>query len=201
VNVRFVDELDVGFGWLDDGPLRRAGHALAAAGRVWVFDPVAGDDVEERIRSLGEPAAVVQLLDRHDRDAARLAARLDVPHEIVPTALRGSPFQILVVTRSRFWREVAVWWPERRVLVCADAVGTIPHYFRAGKEPIGVHPLLRLRPPRMLMGLDPLHVLVGHGEGVHGEGTARALDDAIAHARRRIPRWVVGLPKLRRTSG
>ena len=105
-----MDELDFGFGWADDSPLRRAGHALA------------------------------------------------------------------------------------------DAVGTIPHYFRAGDEPLGVHPLLRLRPPRTLMGLEPLHVLVGHGDGVHGEGTGRALDDAIAHARRRIPRWVLGLPKLRRTS-
>jgi hypothetical protein len=200
VRVTFVDELEDGFGWVDDSLLRRAGHALAHAGRVWVFDPIAGDGVEDRIRSLGEPAAVVQLLDRHDRDAARLAAQLGVRHEIVPTELPSAPFRLLVVARSRFWREVALWWPERRVLVCADAVGTIPHYFRAGDEPLGVHPLLRLRPPRRLMGLEPLHVLVGHGDGVHGEGTGRALDDAIAHARRRIPRWVLGLPKLRRTS-
>jgi hypothetical protein len=197
LSVTFVDELDGGFGWIDDSPLRRAGHALADAGRVWVFDPIAGDGVEERIRSLGEPGAVVQLLDRHDRDAAHLAARLGVPHEIVPAELPGTPFRLLVVARSRFWREVALWWPERRVLVCADAVGTVPHYFRAGNELLGVHPLLRLRPPRTLMGLEPLHVLVGHGEGVHGEGTGAALDDAIAHARRRIPRWLAGLPRLR----
>jgi len=201
MRITFVDELDCGFGWIDDSPLGRAGHALAAAGRVWVFDPIAGDGVEERIRSLGEPAAVVQLLDRHDRDAARLAARLGVPHEIVPSALPVTPFRLLAVARSRFWREVALWWPERRILVCADAVGTVPHYYRAGDEPLGVHPFLRLRPPRRLVGLEPLHVLVGHGEGVHGEGAGAAVDDAIANARRRIPRWLVGLPRLRATRG
>src|SRR5918999_6028842 len=125
LNVDFVDELDGVIGWIDESRLRRASHALAAAGRVWVFDPIAGDGVEERIRSLGEPAAVVQLLDRHDRDAAPLARRLGVPHEVVPTELPDSPFHLLRVTRSRFWSEAALWWPERRILVCADAVGTI----------------------------------------------------------------------------
>lgn len=199
MSISFVDELDGVFGWIDESPLRRASHALAAAGRVWVIDPIAGDGVEERIRSLGEPTAVVQLLDRHDRDTASLASRLAVPHEIVPAELPDAPFRLLPVVRSRFWREVALWWPERRILVCADAVGTIPDYFRAGDEPLGVHPFLRLRPPRVLQGLEPLHVLVGHGEGVHGEGTGRALDQAIANARRRIPRWVVGLPRLLRS--
>jgi hypothetical protein len=165
---------------------------------VWVVDPVAGDAVDARIRSLGEPAAVVQLLDRHDRDAAALAGRLGVPHEVVPEELPDAPFRLVPLVRARFWRESALWWPERRILVCGDALGTIPHYFRVGGEPIGVHPLLRLRPPRALCGLDPLHVLVGHGEGVHGDGTGAAVDDAIANARRRIPRWLVGLPRLRR---
>jgi hypothetical protein len=197
--MNLVDELDGVFGWIDDSRLRRASHALAAGGRVWVFDPIAGDGIEERIRSLGEPAAVVQLLDRHDRDAAPLAQRLGVPLEIVPEALPGTPFRLLPIVRSRFWREVALWWPERRILVCADALGTIQHYFRAGDERLGVHPFLRLRPPRVLSGLDPLHVLVGHGEGVHGEDTGRALDEAIAAARRRIPRWLVGLPRLLRS--
>ena len=196
MNVDFVDELDGVIGWIDESRLRRASHALAAAGRVWVFDPIAGDGVEERIRSLGEPAAVVQLLDRHDRDAASLAQRLGVPLEIVPKELPDSPFRLLPVVRSRFWREATLWWPERRILVCGDALGTIPHYFCAGGERIGVHPLLRLRPPRMLGGLDPLHVLVGHGEGVHGEPASGAVDDAIANARRRVPRWLVGLPRL-----
>jgi hypothetical protein len=196
VTTTFVDELDGIVGWIDDSRLRRASHALAVAGRVWVLDPIASDGVDERIRSLGEPAAVVQLLDRHDRDSSSLAQRLGVPLELVPRELPGTPFRLLPIVRSRFWREVALWWPERRILVCADAIGTVPDYFRAGDERLGVHPFLRLRPPRVLGGLEPLHVLVGHGEGVHGEEAGRALDDAIAHARRRIPRWLVGLPRL-----
>ena len=54
----------------------------------------------------------------------------------------------------RVWREVALWWAERRLLLVADALGTIS-FFRAGDEPAGLHPLLRLRPPRSLRGLEP----------------------------------------------
>jgi hypothetical protein len=188
----FVDELDGAFGWIADERLRRASHALAVDGRIWLIDPLDASGVEERIRDLGEPAGVIQLLDRHDRDSAELASRLGVPLHVVPRSLPEAPFSFLPVSSWRFWREVALWWPERRILVCADALGTIP-YFRAGAEPIGVHPFLRPFPPRALRGLAPLHVLVGHGRGRHGEGAAAEVDDAIAHARRRIPRWLAGL--------
>ena len=52
--------------------------------------------------------------------------------------------------RRKRWQEVALWWPERRVLVTADALGTVAHYFTLGGERLGVHPLLRLTPPRQL---------------------------------------------------
>ena len=52
-------------------------------------------------------------------------------------------------------------------------------YFRARDEPLGVHPFLRLYQPRglrdMAKCLAPGHVLVGHGEGIHGEGAAAVL--------------------------
>ncbi len=198
MSLRFVDELDGVVGWLEPRGLRRTAHALAADGRVWVIDPFDGDGVEERIRALGEPAGVIQLLDRHNRDTAELAERLGVPLHVVPSDVPSSPFRFVPVLRWRYWREVALWWPERRILVSADALGTVPHYFRVGDEPVGIHPFLRLFPPRGLRGLDPLHVLVGHGEGAHEEYVARELDEAIRCARRRIPRWLVGLPKLRR---
>ena len=140
---------------------------------------------------------MIQLLDRHDRDSAALASRLGVPLHVVPESLPGTPFSVIPVSSWRFWREVALWWPERRVLVCADALGTIP-YFRAGAEPIGVHPFLRLFPPRSLRGLAPLHVLVGHGAGRHGESAAAEVDDALTQARRRIPRWLAGLRRALR---
>ena len=166
-------------------------------GRVWIVDPIDGDDVDERIVALGEPAAVIQLLDRHDRDAAAFAARYAVPHLVVPASLPGTPFETRRVAGSRWWREVALWWRERRVLVCADALGTVG-YFRVGAEPIGVHPFLRLRPPRSLAGLAPAHVLVGHGEGLHGREAAAAVEDALRNARRRLPRWFAQLPRLLR---
>lgn len=190
---RFCDELeDGGFGWNEEARMRRTGHALVADGRVWLLDPFEADGIEERVRALGEPAGVIQLLDRHGRDCAAIASRLGVPHHVAPRAVADAPFVFLPVLSWRYWREVALWWPERRVLACADALGTIP-FFRAGAEPIGVHPFLRLLPPRGLAGLDPLHVLVGHGAGRHGEHAAAEVDDAIRRARRRIPRWLAGI--------
>lgn len=196
-SIRFVDEMDGGFGWIEEKRIRRASHALASEGRVWIVDPIDGAGVDERIAALGKPAAVIQLLDRHDRDAAAFAARYAVPHLVVPDSLPGTPFETRPVAGSRWWREVALWWPERRVLVCADALGTLP-YFRVGGEPIGVHPFLRLRPPRALAGLAVEHVLVGHGVGLHGAEAATAVDDALRHARRRLPRWLTQLPRLLR---
>ena len=192
MSVRFVDELDGVIGWIEAARLCRTAHALAVDGRVWIMDPIEGEGVDERIGALGEPAGVIQLLDRHERDCEAFAGRFGVPLHVVPKTLPGSPFELRPVVRLRVWREVALWWPERRILVCADALGTVP-FFRAGDEPIGVHPLLRLLPPRSLRGLDVRHALVGHGEGV-ADGVA--VERALATARGRIPRWLTGLRRL-----
>jgi len=185
--MRFCDERDYGFGWfVDDERMRRTSHALVAGGGVWLVDPVAWPEAEERARVLGEPRGVLQLLDRHNRDCAAVAARFGVAHHVVPTArIDGAPFEFPTVARSRFWREVGLWWPERRVLVCADAVGTIA-FFCAPGERLGVHPFLRLRPPRALRRVYPDHVLTGHGAGVH-EDAAAALHEALRTSRRRLP--------------
>jgi hypothetical protein len=191
--LRFCDEEESGFGWFDDDePMRRASHALAADG-VWLVDPIAWPEAEQRALALGEPRGVLQLLDRHNRDCAAVARRLGVPHHVVPRMLPETPFELRPVVRLRWWREVAVWWPERRLLLVADALGTIP-FFRAGAEPAGLHPVLRLRPPRSLRGLEPDHLLVGHGEGIHHQPAA--LGSALRTGRRRIPRWLLGLPRV-----
>jgi hypothetical protein len=111
---------------------------------VWLTDPVDGPGLDERVRELGEPAGVVQLLDRHSRDCAAIAARLGVRLHVVE-APDGIEARQIVYTR--FWKEIALWLPEERVLVCADALGSLG-YFRARNEPFGVHPLLRLFPPK-----------------------------------------------------
>ena len=197
MDVHFCDELEFGFGWIAGEPpvLERASHALSAAGKVWIFDPVEVDAAVERIQAFGEPAAVVQLLDRHSRDCAALASRLGVPHHEVPfDAVPDAPFEVIPVVRKPGWREITAWWPGEHVLVCGDALGTTS-YFRSPGERLAVHPLLRLVPPRQLSDLAPRHVLVGHGEGVHGEEAEEALREALASSRRGIPRWLAGLVK------
>jgi hypothetical protein len=171
-------------------------HALLAGGGVWVVDPTDGDGVEERISELGEPAGVIQLLDRHNRACAGFAQRLGVPHHVVPFGDVG-PFEAIPVVRRKRWQEAALWWPELRVLVCADALGTVPHSFTLGGERLGVHPILRLTPPRQLGRLEPEHVLCGHGAGVHDRAT-EAVQDALAGSRRRLPRLLLELPALLR---
>jgi hypothetical protein len=185
--VRFCDEEAFGFGWLDDAdPLRRTSHALVVDGAVWLVDPISWDDAEARALDLGHPRGVVQLLDRHGRDCAAAAERLGVPHHVVPRApIEGAPFDFLPVAGSRFWRESALWWPIPRVLVVADALGTVG-YFRAPGERVGVHPLLRLRPPPALRRVFPEHVLTGHGAGVHDDA-AHAFHLALRTSRRRLP--------------
>jgi hypothetical protein len=196
VKVRTCDETGFGFGWIAAEPplLQRASHALASGGRVWLVDPVDAPGIEERVRALGEPAAVLQLVDRHPRDCVVLAERLGVLHHRLPfQGVPGSPFEARKVLDVPGWREVALWWEAERVLVCAEAVGTVP-YFRARNEPLGVHPFLRLYQPRGLRNmakcLAPGHVLVGHGEGIHGEGAAAALAQAVQGARRTTPSWL-----------
>jgi hypothetical protein len=194
VRVRFCDELEVGFGWIVDEFLLRCSHALVVDGRVWLIDPLDGDGVEERVRAAGEPAGVIQLLDRHNRDCGALAERLGVPHHHVPhEPLDEAPFEFLVIRDGRFWKEVALWWPEQRLLACGDALET-PPYIRVAGERLALHPFVRLSPPRrVLRGLEPRHILCGHGEGVHGDEAAPALREALATARRRLPRaWLQG---------
>ena len=181
-----VDEFQAGFGWIQHEFLQRCSHALVADGRVWLLDPVDDEGVEERVRVAGAPAGVIQLLDRHRRDCVAWANRLGVPHHVVPQELVG-PFEFLTVRFRRTWNEVALWWPGERVLVFADALGTAP-YFCAGDERLGVHPLLRLRPPSL--PVEPETILCGHGEGLFTDATG-ALREALATSRRKLPRQVV----------
>lgn len=195
LTARLVDEQAFGFGWIATGrpKLRITSHALAADGRVWMIDPTDEPSLDEQVRRLGKPAGVIQLIDRHNRACAGVAARFRVPHHRVPFAgVPESPFEVVPIVRRPWWREIALWWPERRVLVIGDALGTVPHYFALGGEQVGVHPLLRPTPPHALARYEPEHVLVGHGNGVHQQA-AEAVRDALAHARGRMARLPVEL--------
>ena len=191
---RYCDDRGAaGFSWLVEEAGTRTSHALAAGGRVWLVDAVDWPEAVERVRDLGDPAGVIQLLDRHNRDCAMLAKRLGVPHVLVPDDVPGSPFAFVPVKRSRRWRESALWWPERRTLAVAEALGT-NRFFTGGDAPVGVHLLLRLTPPTMLLGYEPDRLLVGHGEGLSGPETEQAIDTAMRTSRRGLPGLLVRLP-------
>ena len=186
------DSLGFALSWTIDEPERRSSHALADDGRVWIIDPIDWQPALERVAALGEPAAVVQLLDRHRRDSAAVAARLGVPHLTLPSAVADSPFELIRLTHRRWWHESALWWPARATLVVPEAIGTA-RGFAVGGAAAGVHPVLRLLPPRVLANFAPEHLLVGHGPPLH-DAAAAALAAAIDRSRRDLPRLLAELP-------
>jgi hypothetical protein len=208
MDARYCDDRgERGFSWTIDEPATRTSHVLADEGRTWLVDPVDWPDAIERALALGRPEAVVQLLDRHNRDCAALAERLGVPRLVAPESLPGTPFQATTVKRSRHWAETALWWPAAGTLVVAEAIGTNPFY-TGGHGSAGVHLLLRLSPPRaQLARFGPEHLLVGHGEGIHGAAASAELHRALAEARGgllhvlpRIPALIVDARRRRRST-
>jgi hypothetical protein len=193
MDVRTYDDFGFGFSWVTDETLTRTSHALADEDRVWLVDPVDAGDALERATALGTPTAVLQLLDRHNRDCGAVAQRLGVPRLVVPDAVPGSPFEVIRTLRIPRWRESALWWPARRTLVVAEAIGTNVA-FTGGRAGAGMHLLLRPLPPGSLRGYEPEHLLVGHGPGLHGPAAAGAVDAAYARSRRDLPRVLAALP-------
>ena len=182
--LKFSDEFEHGFAWSrDEDKIPRTSHAIRSGGRVWLTDTVDGPGLDERVRGLGEPAGVVQLLDRHERDCAAVAARLAVPLHVLeaPDGLEAR-----WILNRRIWKEIALWFSDERIVVCADALGSMG-YFRAKNEPFGVHPLLRMFPPKRALGdLEPEHILFGHGPGYHRPDAPEKLREALATSRRRL---------------
>jgi hypothetical protein len=192
---------ELGLTWVMDDAMERGCHALIGDdGRVWLIDPAADDAALAAAAELGEPAGVIQLLDRHNRDCAAIAAGLGVPHLRVPETLGdGVPFEVRRVVWNPLWKEVALSWPARRALVVAEALGTNAA-FAVGDGPVGVHPLRRLLPPSMLKGLGAEHLLVGHGAPLHGPEVAAQTDHAIARSRHDIPKLARRIPTLIRAA-
>jgi hypothetical protein len=184
----------IGLTWTEPGTMVRSGHALRSDGRVWLVDPFDDGPALGEAGSLGAVAGVFQLLDRHNRDCEAIAHRFGVPLLRLPDAASDTPFEVLPVLSRWGWHEVALWWERERALIAAEAIGTA-FPFALGRR-AGVHPMLRLTPPRsQLTPYRPSMLLVGHGATIEADA-AVALDDALAHARSDIPRLVTSLPKL-----
>lgn len=182
------------FEWIDPQPgwMLRAAHAVALDGRVWVLDPFDQPGAEEGVRALGEPAGVVQLLDRHGRDCAAWAQRLGVKLHVLPAAL--APWEVIPIPSLPGWREVALWHPGTATLVVADALAAAPGY-SGGADKVAVHPLLRPRPPRRLGAQPVRHLLLGHGPGVHGPEAEQAVAHALETTLTGIPGFAAGLAR------
>lgn len=191
-----VQRGDWGATWVQDEPMRRSSQALASDGAVWLVDPVDDEAGLAAADELGSVAGVVQLLDRHNRDCSALAERYGVPLHKLPDGLAGTPFQLRRMVWLPVWKEQALWWPDRRLLLVSEAVGTIP-YFAVHGGTVGMHPFLRGRPPgalRELAAREPATLLTGHGPAVT-DGVGRGLAEALRRSRRDIPKAAVALVK------
>ncbi len=116
-----------------------------------------------------------------------------MPHLVVPGQLPTTPFVSVDVMQRRYWRESALWWPEKRALVVAEVLGT-NRLYTGCTAPFGVHVLLRLKPPNVLGAFEPERVLVGHGEGIVGPDATNELREALRSSRRRLPGVVLRMP-------
>ena len=201
--LREIDRFEGGVGWIahPDETMQRASHAIAVDGEGWVLDPVDVDGLDDLLAEFGEVAGVVICLDRHKRDAAKIARRhdvsvhvprwmtgvageIDAPIERAAGELGESGYELFRIRDTSIppWQEAGLYNADTGTLVVPESVGAAD-YFLADAEPLGVHPMLRLTPPRAaLSGFDPERILVGHGEGVLTDAAA-ALDEALASSK------------------
>ncbi|NHX36425.1 MULTISPECIES: hypothetical protein [Halolamina] len=207
-----VDRWDGGISWTladEVDRMHRTSHAIETEAGVWVIDPIDAPGLDDELASLGDVVGVTLLLDRHKRDGAAVAERHDVPVSLPETlagvadelecettvysrALPETDFRTITVVDNRFWHEVALYERERDTLIVPEAVGTV-EFFRTDGERLGVHPALRLFPPRKALGtLGPDRVVVGHGPGVFDDA-ATALRVALARSRKSAPKYYAGL--------
>ncbi|MFC6720127.1 hypothetical protein [Halovenus amylolytica] len=200
-----IDRHEHGVGWIayPDETMQRASHAIESDGDVWVIDPVDVEGLDDLLAEFGEVAGVVILLDRHKRDAAKVANRHDVSVYIpsffdgvaeeldasvkrFSNALGDSGYRLHTVVDNTFWKEGALYNQETGDLFVPEAVGTTDYFHTEDRE-LGVHPMLRLFPPDALEVFEPTRIHVGHGPGVDDRATAK-LRDALSGSRARTPR-------------
>jgi hypothetical protein len=199
-----IDRFEGGVGWIayPDETMERASHALDTDDGLWLVDPVDADGLDDLLAEFGAVAGVVVCLDRHKRDAAAIARRHDVTVHI-PTWMSGvaseidapinrftgdlgdSGYELFEIRDSSLppWQEAGLYNADTGTLVVPESIGTADYFLLDG-ERLGVHPMLRLSPPREVLGrYSPERILVGHGEGVLTDA-ASALDAALSTSKR-----------------
>ena len=176
-------------------PASRSSAAIVVDAGTLLVDPVDTPGLDGLLAGLPPVCGVATLLGRHQRDAESIAARLGVPR-LLPRALGGAGIVLAGVEERTVidrggWHEALLWIPDRRLLVCAETVGTAAFDLARRGDRLGMHPVARLRPPRgAFSGLDPATIAVGHGPPLT-DGAAQALERALATGRRQLPlNWV-----------
>jgi len=199
-----VQRHDGGGTWIayPEETMERASHVLAVDDEVWVIDPVDTVGLDDYLTEFGDIAGVVVLLDRHKRDSAEIATRhdvsvwvpefmdgvaskLDAPTERFRYELADTGYVAYTLVDNRFWQEAILYSEDGDILIVPESVGTAA-YFRTSSEPLGVHPMMRVTPPRKLARFEPDRLLVGHGAGIPEHAT-EALSTALDGSRRRTP--------------
>lgn len=173
--------------------MQRASTAIAVTGGCLVCDPVDAPELDQALAAIGPVLGVCRLLDRHGRDTDAIAARHGAPivaAEEIASITAFSEVEAHPLYQARKWSEWALWLPERALLVVPESVGSIPFFLARPGDRLGMHPLARLRPPRVqLAPFDPANIAVGHGAPVIGQAGVE-LARALAGARVDIPRSV-----------
>lgn len=203
--LREINRWDGGVGWIvdPDEMMERASHAIRGDSGYWLVDPVDADGLDGLLAD-DDVAGIVLTLDRHKRDVATLGKRYDVPvslpeplyeeatsieHAVTDASdfRKDTGWDIVPVIDRRWWSEVALYSAANDVVYVSEALGTASN-FCAPDEDLGVHPMLRLFPPRRVLSeIKADRVLVGHGEGLP-EGGVAAITAALRDARRNAPR-------------
>ena len=170
--IEVVDRWDTGIGWMahSDEATQRTSHAIKGADGVWVFDPLDGPGIADRIDDLGSVAGVAVLSNYHSRDATVFAERHGVPVHL-PTwmdnaaehvdaqiarydapagqwvELGESGIEIRTVDPTTAWREAIAYLPTERSLRVADMLST-NSFYTVGDERLGCYFFHRFAPPR-----------------------------------------------------
>lgn len=203
-----IDEWDRGVGWFahpeEEG--MRASHAFLFDDEVWIVDPLDAPGIDEPIAELGEVVGVTVCSSMHARDADIFAERYDVPVYIpegmgrvsdrldAPITRYQDEFPasgVTVVRRNPFpgFDEANLYHESTRTLYIGDSLGTTP-WHTVGQEAIGAQAILRLFPPRRLLGSTPERIFCGHGTGIDTDASS-ALEDTVIAGRKRAPRAFV----------
>lgn len=206
----YFDRFDDVCWWLahPDETMQRASCALDVGSHRLAIDPVDCPGLDDELAADGGIDGVAVLMDRHSRDARSIAARHDVPVYVpaggdrIAAAVGGpvaeldpllvdTDVELRQLATGRLGEEYALWRRTDQTLVVPETIGSAA-YFTVGDDPIGVHPIGRLRPPRSaLSGLDVQRLVPGHGRAVV-DLDGDEVGAVLAAARRQLPRAWIG---------